>query len=95
MDKNYYRGIIVKEHLFSNICKEVSVNSDKKVFKDLKKHVKKYESILTKKETDYQINFKFSSSQFYYLPNVHKSEIIKNVINTENSEYIQFTVPMI
>ena len=42
-----------------------------------------------KKEIDYLINFKFTSSQFYCSPNKQKSEIIKNVINTENSEYIQ------
>ena len=51
--------------------------------------MKTYESILTKKEIDYLVNFKFKSSQFYCLPKVHKSEIIKNVLNTVNSEYIQ------
>ena len=51
--------------------------------------LKKYQSILTKKEIDYLINVKFTSSQFYCLQRVHKSEIIKNLINTENSEYIQ------
>ena len=88
MDKNYYQVKIVKEHLLSNAYKEVSIDSDKNVFKKLKEHVKKYESILTKKEIDYLITFKFTSSQFYCLPKVHKSEIIKNVINTEDSEYI-------
>ena len=93
MDKKYYRDKIAKEHLLSNVCKEVSFESDKKVFKNLKKHIKKYESILKKKEIDYLINLKFTSSQFYYLPKVHKSEIIKNVINNENSEYIQVHCP--
>ena len=36
----------------------------------------------------YLINFKFTSSQFYCLPKIHKSEITKNVINTEDSGYI-------
>ena len=80
MDKNYYGDKKVREHLLSNVYKEVSIDSDKKVFNNLKEHVKKYESILTKKEIDYLINFKFTSSQFYCLPKVHKSEIIKNVI---------------
>ena len=35
------------------------------------------------------INFKVTSSHFYCLSEVHKSEIIKNIINTEGSEYIQ------
>ena len=59
----------------------------------MKEHVKKYESILTKKEIDYLINFKFTSSQFYCLLKVHKSMIIKNVINTENPEYMQVHCP--
>ena len=57
--------------------------------------LKKYESTLTKKEIDYLINFKFTSSQFHCLPKVHKSEIIKNVINTEILNIPQFIVPMI
>ena len=62
MDKNYYRNRIVKEHLLSNVYKEVSIDSDKKVFKNLKEHVKKYKSILTGKEIDYLINLKLTST---------------------------------
>ena len=50
MDKNYYQYKIVKEHLLSNVYKEVSIDSDKKVFKNLKENAKKYKSILTKKK---------------------------------------------
>ena len=42
MNKNYYRDKTVKEHLLSNVYKEASIDSDKKVFKYLKEHVKKY-----------------------------------------------------
>ena len=89
MNKNYYRDKIVKEHLLSNVYKELSIDSDNKTFKNLKEHVKKYESILAKKVIDYLINFEFTSSSYYCLAKSHKSEIIKSVINTENSEYIQ------
>ena len=50
MDKNYYQDKVVKEHLLSNVYKEVSADSDKKLFKNLREQVKKYESILTKKK---------------------------------------------
>ena len=89
MHENYYRDKIVKEYLLSSVYKEVSVDSDKIVFKILKGDVKKSESILTKKEIDYLINFKFTSSHFCCSPKVHKSEIIKNVINTVNSLSIE------
>ena len=36
MDKNYYRDKTVKEHLLSNIYKEVSFDSVKKYLKILK-----------------------------------------------------------
>ena len=93
MDKNYLWDKIVKEHLLSNACKEVSIDSDKKLLKNIKGHIKIYESLLTKKIIDYLRNFKFTSNQIYCLPKVHKSEITKNVINTENSECIPVHCP--
>ena len=66
-----------------------------KVFKNLKKHVKNANLLLTKKEIDYLLNFQFTSGQFYCLPKVHKYEKIKNTINTENSEYIQVHCPVL
>ena len=64
MNKNYYRDKIVKEHLLSNVYKELSIDNDKEIFKTLKEHVKKYESTLAKKVIDYLINFEFTSSSF-------------------------------
>ena len=93
MDKNYYRNKIVKEHLLSNVHKEVSIDSNKEVFESLKEHLKKYKSILTKQEIYYLINFQFRSSQFYCFSKVHKSEIVKNVIYSEDSEYNQVHCP--
>ena len=49
--------------------------------------------MLTKKERLYVIHFKLSSSQFNYLPVVHKSEITENVLKAENYEYIQVHCP--
>ena len=91
MDKNYYRNKI--EHLLSNVHKEVSIDSDKEVFENLKEHVKKYKSILTKQEIYYLINFQFASSQLYCFSKVHKSEIVKNVIYSEDSECNQVHCP--
>ena len=64
MNKNYYRDKIVKEHLLSNLYKELSIDNDKEIFKTLKEHVKKYESTLAKKVIDYLINFEFTGSGF-------------------------------
>ena len=94
MDKNYYWHKVIRKHLLSNVYKEVSVDSDKKVFKILKEHVRNEEYILTKKEIDYLRNFKFTSSQFYCLPKVNKPEIIKDV-TLKSLNIFKFTVPMI
>lgn len=67
MEKYYYWNKIVHEQLLSNVYKDFSLGSDKQVFKNLKENVEKYESILLKKEIDYLKNFKFTSSEFYYL----------------------------
>ncbi|XP_062602273.1 uncharacterized protein LOC134263937, partial [Saccostrea cucullata] len=40
---------------------------------------------LTDKEKDYLTNFEFRESQFYGLPKVHKSKIIKDAIKEQNS----------
>ena len=51
LDKTYYRNHLVKkEHLHSNIYKEVSLDTDKKVYKQLLLLVEKYKSNLTSKE---------------------------------------------
>ena len=93
MDKEYYRDKLVMPHLLSNVYKEVPVDNDKKVFRNLVKHINKHEELLTKNEIKYLTNFKFTSSQFYCLPKVHKSEIIKNAINIQNSEYVEVLNP--
>ena len=93
MDKNYYKDQLVMPHLLSNVYKEVSRDSDKKVFKNLLEHIKKHKDIFSKKEMDYLTNFKFSSSQFYCFPKIHKSEIIKNAVKLQNSEYVEIINP--
>ena len=93
MDKNYYKDQLVMRHLLSNAYKEVSRDSDKKVFKNLLEHIKKHKDIFSKKEMDYLTNFKFSSSQFYCFPKIHQSEIIKNAVKLQNSGYVEIINP--
>ena len=59
----------------------------------LQKFVKKYESILTDGERDYLINFTHKTNNFYGLPKVHKSEIIKEQIEIQQKEYITLLEP--
>ena len=56
----------------------------------LKKLVAKYNENLTDKETDYLINFKFRTSNFYGLPKVSKS---KMNAKQQNREYVTTLEP--
>ena len=66
---------------------------DKKVFKDLEKLVAKFSNCLLKEEQDFLTKSSFSTSNFYGLPKVHKSKIIQEPIQVQNSEYIKIYEP--
>ena len=68
-------------------------NMDLNILSKLGKVIKKHKKCLTKEEQDYLLNFEFKTSNFYGLPKIHKSELIKREIQLQNSEYIQCLRP--
>ena len=94
MDKLYYRdSLVIKGHLDSNVYQEVPLDSDKKVFKNLKSLVEKYRSNLTKREVDYLTNFKWQSSNIYCTPKIHKCKTIQEAIALSTDDYIEVFQP--
>ena len=89
MNKTHYYSVVVKilQDEVTNEC------CDKKVFKDLEKLVAKFSNCLLKEEQDFLTKFSFSTSNFYGLPKVHKSKIIQEAIQVQNSEYIKIYEP--
>ena len=73
--------------------KKTNENCNKKVFKNLEKLVAKYSNCLLKEEQDSLTKFSFSTSNFYGLPKVHKSNFIQEAIQVQNSEYIKTYEP--
>ena len=73
--------------------KETNENCEKKVVKDLEKLVAKFSNCLLKEEQDFLTKFSFLTSNFYGLPKVHKSKIIQEAIQVQNSEYIKIYEP--
>ena len=59
----------------------------------LSKLVSKYSDILTEEETTYLLNMDPKTSNFYGLPKVHKSSIIKAAIEEQNEEYVHVIQP--
>ena len=93
MNKKHYHDMIMTHLNDSNIYSKIDSNCDMKVITKLKKLIEKYKDCLTTKEKDYLINFRFSSSNFYGLPKIHKSKVIKTVLENQNKEYIEAFEP--
>ena len=94
MDTDFYRNkLVITDHLNSTTYQKIDSNCDKKVMEKLKKHVKSYKNCLTEKEQDYLTNFEWNTSNFYILPKVHKSKIIKDQIENSDTYCIEVNSP--
>ena len=81
MNKAYYCDHLVnKGHLHSNLYKEVPLDSDKKVYKQLLLLVEKYKSNLTLEEIKYLTDFKWQSPNIYCTPKIYKYKSIQEAI---------------
>ena len=69
------------------------MDTDKKVYKNVKKLVEKYKKCFTPKELSYMLNDDWSSSNFYVLPKIHKNKKIIDKFRESNSEFVQMPVP--
>ena len=87
LSKHHYRAMIY-EHL-SNLDK----NLDPTIMKKLKKLLNKHKSIFTVKEFKYLNEADYSTSNFYGLPKIHKSQLITNAIKEQNSEVVSINEP--
>ena len=94
MNKTHYYNIVVKILQGEETYKITNENCDKKVFKDLEKLVAKFSNCLLKEEQDFLTKFSFSTSNFYGLPKIHKSKIIQEAIQVQNSEYVKIYEPL-
>ena len=94
MDKTYYRDHLVnKEHLHSKVYKDVPLDSDKKVYKQLLLLVEKYKSNLTSKEIKHLTDFKWQSSDIYCTPKIHKCKSIQEALVLVNDNYFEICQP--
>ena len=93
MDKEYYRENIQNMLNNTNNYELMETNKDKNVLSKIIKLCNKYDNVLTSKERKYLVDFNTKTSNFYGLPKIHKSEIIKNAIQIQQSEYIEIHRP--
>jgi len=93
MNKEHYKEMILTHLNDTATYKKTDSNCDKKVRLRLEKLAKKHQDMLTKEETAFIVNFTFRTSNFYGLPKVHKSKLIKEAIESRNSEYVELLAP--
>ena len=93
MNKEHYSAMIKKQLNDDRTYKVTTENCDKKVLKNLQVLCEKYKNDLTDEEKDYWTKFQSKTSNFYGLPKVHKSKIIKEAIVKQNAEYIECLEP--
>ena len=81
MDKTYYHDHLgSKEHVHNNVYKQVPIDSDKKVYKQLLLLVEKYKSNITLKKIKQLTDFKWQSSNVCWRPKIHKCKSVQEAI---------------
>ena len=80
LSKNHYRAMIYEHLSNQNTYQKLDKNLDPTIMKKLKKLLNKHKSIFTDKEFKYLNEADYSTSNFYGLPKIHKSQLITNVI---------------
>ena len=94
IDKDIYKKkLILEDHLLTATYRKASDDSNKEVFKKLKKLVSKHSTCFTKKEIKVILDEEWTDSYFYILPKIHKCKEIKEAITQLNSEYVHMSFP--
>ena len=94
MSKEQYEEMVMK-HLNTDTYEQVAdKNIDKKVMAKTEDFTNDYSDILEPEETKYLTDFKYSTSNFYVLPKVHKSKEITRFLETSPVDYLKVKDPL-
>ena len=93
MSKHFYKSKILEILNDSNNYEKTSKNFDKDTMKNIHVLCQKFNDHLTEKEIDYVTKFEYRTSNFYGLPKIHKSKLLKDAIVDQNSAIIQLYCP--
>ena len=93
MNKSFYSSKMKQMLLDRDTYSEIESNNSKQILLEIKELSKKYSKCLFKEEEEYITKFEMKTSNLYGLPKIHKSKLIKDAIEQQNSEYINITDP--
>ena len=88
LSKHHYRAMIYEHLSNQNTYQKLDKNLDPTIMKKLKELLNKHKSIFTVKEFKYLNEADYSTSNFYGLPKILKSQLITNAIKKQNSEVV-------
>ena len=81
---------MVMKHLDSEAYESVAnKNIDKKVMQKIEEYTEKYSDLLEPEEIKCTSDFKYSTSNFYVLPKVHKSKEIAGFVEENPVDYLK------
>ena len=93
MNKDFYASKITEMLNNNTTYNEINNDAIDKSKTQIRNLVDKYNMCLKEEERDYLTNFESRESNLYGLPKIHKSELVKKAIQTQNSEYITILNP--
>ena len=93
MDAMHYRQMIHKVFNNPDYFEPCDGNQTKEIMLEIASFCRKYQNNLTKDEINFISKFDAKESNFYGLPKVHKSVIIKEAIQAQKSEVIKVPSP--
>ena len=94
MSKEQYEEMVMK-HLNTDTYEQVAnKNIDKKVMDKIEDFTNDYSDILEPEETKYLTDFKYSTSNYYVLPKVHKGKEITRFLETSPVDYLKVKDPL-
>ena len=92
LDKEFYRDLVL-EKLNSPTFELAPHNMDHNVMLKVQSFVRKYSSALTSKEKRAILKFDYKGSNFYGLPKIHKSKLIKEKLKSTADECLNLKSP--
>ena len=93
MNTSFYRDKMLEMLANDSFYKMTNDTCSKTTFKKIRNLIKLAKDI-TRHEIAYLLEFDFKSSNFYVLPKIHKSNLIKNKCIETQSEYLELKDPI-
>ena len=93
MDADHYKRMIESVFDDPDYFEDCASNEMRETIGKINSFCNKYNSELTKDEIAFLTNFEYKEANFYGLPKVHKSQIIKNAVKEQSSEVVTVSSP--